>query len=92
MNTVIIGIIAISVIVFHYWACHRAPKYWYLGGIIPLVWFGLLAFLFFKGTIDFGEDWKMIIFPTLIFFFMWMEGHQSAKKKEMNKMKVKDME
>ena len=53
MNTVIIGIIAISVIVFHYWACHRAPKYWYLGGIIPLVWFGLLAFLFFKGTIDF---------------------------------------
>lgn len=91
MNTVMTLIIAFVVIVLHVWLCHRSPKFWYLGGIIPLLWIGVLVFLFFNGKINFGEDWKIIIFPTLIFFLFWIQGHQTAKKKEIDKMKAQDM-
>ena len=91
MNTVMTLIIAFVVIVLHVWLCHRSPKFWYLGGIIPLLWIGVLVFLFFNGKIIFGEDWKIIIFPTLIFFLFWIQGHQTAKKKEIDKMKAQDM-
>ena len=60
MNTVMTLIIAFVVIVLHVWLCHRSPKFWYLGGIIPLLWIGVLVFLFFNGKINFGEDWKII--------------------------------
>ena len=46
MNTVMTLIIAFVVIVLHVWLCHRSPKFWYLGGIIPLLWIGVLVFLF----------------------------------------------
>ena len=46
MNTVMTLIIAFVVIVFHVWLCHRSPKFWYLGGIIPPLWIGVLVFLF----------------------------------------------
>ena len=92
MNTVMTLIVALVVIVVHVWLCHRSPKFWYLGGIIPLLWVGTLVFLFFNGKINFGEDWKMIIFPTLIFFLFWIQGHQAAKKKELLKMKAKDIQ
>ena len=91
MNTAMTLIIAFVVIVLHVWLCHRSPKFWYLGGIIPLLWIGVLVFLFFNGKIIFGEDWKIIIFPTLIFFLFWIQGHQTAKKKEIDKMKAQDM-
>ena len=91
MNPVITLIAALAVIVVHVWLCHRSPKFWYLGGIIPLLWIGVLAVLFYNGKIHFGEDWKMILFPTLIFFLFWAQGHLAAKKKEMEKMKAKDM-
>ncbi len=91
MNIVMTLIVALVVIVLHVWLCHRSPKFWYLGGIIPLLWIGVLVFLFFNGKINFGEDWKMIIFPTLIFFLFWIQGYQAAKKKEISKMKAKDM-
>lgn len=91
MNTVMTLIIAFVVIVLHVWLCHRSPKFWYLGGIIPLLWIGVLVFLFFNGKINFGEDWKIIIFPTLIFFLFWIQEHKAAKKKEIEKMKAKDM-
>ena len=92
MNTVMTLIIAFVVIVLHVWLCHRSPKFWYLGGIIPLLWVGTLVFLFFNGKLNFGEDWKMIIFPTLIFFLFWIQGYQAAKKKEISKMKAKDIQ
>ena len=85
-------IVALVVIVVHVWLCHRSPKFWYLGGIIPLLWVGTLVFLFFNGKLNFGEDWKMIIFPTLIFFLFWIQGYQAAKKKEISKMKAKDIQ
>ena len=88
MNTAITLIIAIVVIILHVWLCRRSPKLWYLGGIIPLLW---IVFLFFNEKISFGEDWKMIVFPTLIFFLFWIQGHQAAKKKEIAKMKAKDI-
>ena len=46
MNTVMTLIIAFVVIVLHVWLYHRSPKFWYLGGIIPLLWIGVLVFLF----------------------------------------------
>ena len=92
MNTVMTLIIEFVVIVLHVWLCHRSPKFWYLGGIIPLLWIGVLVFLFFNGKINFGEDWKIIIFPTLIFFLFWIQGYQAAKKKEISKMKAKDIQ
>ena len=92
MNIVMPLIVALVVIVVHVWLCHRSPKFWYLGGIIPLLWVGTLVFLFFNGKLNFGEDWKMIIFPTLIFFLFWIQGYQAAKKKEISKMKAKDIQ
>ena len=92
MNIVMTLIVALVVIVVHVWLCHRSPKFWYLGGIIPLLWVGTLVFLFFNGKLNFGEDWKMIIFPTLIFFLFWIKGYQAAKKKEISKMKAKDIQ
>lgn len=91
MNTAITLIIAFVVIILHVWLCRRSPTLWYLGGIIPLLWIVLLVFLFFNEKISFGEDWKMIVFPTLIFFLFWIQGHQAAKKKEIAKMKAKDI-
>ena len=91
MNTVMTLIAALIVIIIHIWLFYRSPKFWYLGGIIPLLWIGVLVFLFFNGKIIFGEDWKIIIFPTLIFFLFWIQGHQTAKKKEIDKMKAQDM-
>lgn len=91
MNTVITYIIAILVIIFHFWASRRSPKYWYLGGIIPGIWIILLIFLFAKNMVNITEDWKVIIFPTLIFILIWIEGHEISKKKEIEKMKAKDI-
>ena len=91
MNTAITLIIAIVVIILHVWLCRRSPKFWYLGGVIPLLWIILLVFLFINRKISLGEDWKMIVFPTLIFFLFWFQGHQAAKKKEIEKMKAKDI-
>jgi hypothetical protein len=91
MHTAITFIIAIIIIVFHYWACRRRPKYWYVGGIIPVLWFGLNTILFLNGKIHFYEDWKMLTFPTIIILLMWIEGYQASKKKEINKMKARDI-
>ena len=92
MKTAITLIISIVIIILHVWLCRRSPKFWYLGGIIPLLWIVFLVFLFFSGKINLSEDWKMIVFPTLIFFLFWIQGHQVAKKKEIAKMKAKDMQ
>ena len=91
MKAAISLVIALVVIVFHYWACRRHPKYWYVGGIIPFAWIIFLAVLFFNGMINLAEDWKTILFPTVIVFLMWAEGHEVAKKKEIAKMKAKDI-
>ena len=91
MNTAITFIIAIVITAFHVWLCRRSPGFWYLGGIIPFLWIVLLVFLFFNGKISWEEDWKMIVFPTLIFFLFWIQGHQAAKKKKKKKMNAKDL-
>lgn len=91
MNTAVTLIVAIVVIVLHVWLCRRSPKFWYLGGIIPLLWIALLVFLFLNGKISWGQDWKIVVFPTLLLLLFWIQGRQAAKKKEMDKMKAKDM-
>ena len=92
MNTAIKLITADEHNILNIWLCQRSPKFWYLGGIIPLLWVASLVFLFFNGKISWGEDWKMIVFPTLIFFLFWIQGHQAAKKREIEKMKAKDIQ
>ena len=41
--------------------------------------------------IHWAEDWKVLLFPTLIFLLMWAEGHQAAKKRELEKMRAQDI-
>lgn len=36
MRLAITLVVALAVLVFHYWASRRPPRYWYVGGIIPL--------------------------------------------------------
>ena len=91
MNTAIVWIIALAVVIFHIWLCRRSPRYWCAGGIVPIIWFGLVIFLFANDKIDFMKDLKVLIFPTVILLLLWIEGHQAAKKKEINKMKAKDI-
>ncbi len=38
MKVAILLVIALAILVFHYWASRRLPRYWYVGGIIPLGW------------------------------------------------------
>ena len=91
MNPVILWITAAAVTAFHFWASRRKPKYWYLGGIVPALWVGTLMFLFVNDMIHIGEDWRILLFPTLLLILIWISGHESAKKKEMDRMKAQDM-
>ena len=83
--------VAVAVLAFHVWACGRRPRYWYLGGMIPLIWLGLLGVLWYAGRIHWGRDWAFVIFPTLILILFWIRGQQLAKKREMARMKAKDI-
>ena len=91
MNPVVVWVLAIADTLFHFWASRRAPKYWYLGGIVPALWIGALVFLFANGKIDLGADWQMLVFPTAILLLIWLAGHEAAKKKEIERMKAKDL-
>ncbi len=84
-------LIAVVVILFHVWASRRSPKYWYLGGIIPLLWAGCIVFLLAHRAIHWAEDWKTLVFPTLLLLLLWLQGNQSAKKREMAQMQAKDL-
>ena len=91
MNPALTLVIAFLILAFHIWASRRSPRFWFLGGIVPLVWFGLLAFLWSRGQISLPADWKILVFPTLILLLLWLKGNLAAKKRELEQMKVKDM-
>lgn len=91
MKTALAFLVALGIFAFHYWACRRPLKHWYAGGIVPAVWVILLAVLWGNGMLDWKADWKMILFPTLIVLLMWIEGHEASRKKEIAKMKAKDI-
>ena len=91
MNPFLVLGIAILVTAFHIWACRRSPKYWYLGGIVPLVWLGLVVCLWFHGRISLSEDWSILLFPTAILLLLWLKGSQDAKKRELERMRAKDL-
>ena len=91
MNPVLVWVLAIAITLFHIWASRRKPKYWYLGGIVPALWAGALVFLFANGKIDLGADWRILVFPTAVLLLVWLEGHEAAKKKEIERMKAKDL-
>lgn len=83
--------IALMLMVAEYLLCTKMKNpLW--GGIISLAWLVLLAAAFSHGMVNWAQDRKIIVFPTLIFFFMWAEGHEAARKKELAKMKAQDME
>ena len=91
MNPVIIWTMAIVVVLFHFWASRRSPKHWYLGGIVPLIWLIILGVLWTQGGIDLKEDWRTILFPTVILILVWIQGQQTARKREMGQMKARDL-
>ena len=37
-------LLALVILLFHIWASRRSPRYWDLGGIVPLAWFLCLGF------------------------------------------------
>ncbi len=91
MKPIFVWGIAIMVTAFHFWASRRKPKYWYLGGIIPVLWIGTVVFLFTNNMISLKDDWQMLLFPTIILLLIWICGHETAKKKEIDHMKAKDI-
>ena len=50
-----------------------------------------MIFLLANGMLRPAEDWKMLLFPTAILLLIWLEGHQAARKKELERMKAKDL-
>ena len=91
MNPLLTLAATAAITVFHIWASRRRPRYWYLGGIVPALWIGAVVFLLANGAIRPAEDWKMLLFPTAILLLIWLEGHQAAKKKELERMRAKDL-
>ena len=85
MNTAITLIIAIVVIILHVWLCRRSPKFWYLGGIIPLLWIALLAFLFFNRKISWGDDWKMLFSRHLFSSCSGFKDTRQPRKRNLKK-------
>ena len=49
MNPILTLGIALLVVVFHTWASYRSPRFWYLGGIVPLLWVCILAYICYHG-------------------------------------------
>ena len=82
---------AAAITVFHFWASRRSPKRWYLGGIVPALWLGALGLLFWRGAVSLPEDLRMVVLPTLILLLIWAAGQQAAKKRELEKMKARDL-
>ncbi len=91
MRTFLLIAAALAVIGFHIWASRRSPRFWYLGGVVPLLWFGCLIFLGVRGMLHWPGDWRQIIFPSLILLLLWLEGHETAKKRELERMRAKDL-
>ena len=82
---------AVAITAFHIWASRRSPKHWYVGGIVPALWLGILAFLGWRGSLSFPEDLRVVGFTTLILLLIWAQGHQAAKKRELEKMRAQDI-
>ena len=91
MNPLLTLAAAAEITVFQIWASRRRPRYWYLGGIVPTLWIGAVVFLLANGMIRPADDWKILLFPTAILLLIWLEGHQAAKKKELERMRAKDL-
>ena len=91
MHSVTTWTVAIMVRAFQFWSFYRLPRYWYLGGIVPAIWLILLAFLGVHGLIHPAQDWPMLVFPTVILLLLWLKGHETAKRKEIARMKARDL-
>ena len=88
---ILVCVVVIALTLFHFFASYRSPRFWYLGGIVPLLWVGTLAFLFAKGSIVLRQDWRMLVFPTLLFLLVWARGQQTARRRERRRMKARDL-
>ena len=83
MNTsVIVWIIAAAVVLFHFWASRRSPKYWFLGGIVPLVWLILMGVFLARGELDLQTHGRTVLFPTVVLILVWIQGQQAARRRD----------
>ena len=83
MNTsVIVWIIAAAVVLFHFWASRRSPKYWFLGGIVPLVWLILMGVFLARGELDLQTHWRTVLFPPVVLILVWIQGQQAARRRD----------
>ena len=83
MNAAITLLIAIAVIILHVWLCRRSPKFWYLGGIIPLLWTALLVFFVFQRENQLGRGLENDCFPDT-YFFPVLDSRTSGGKEKRN--------
>ena len=84
-------LLALVILLFHIWASRRSPRYWNLGGIVPLAWFLCLGILLFNGRLALPGELGHLLFPTLVLLLLWLEGHLAAKKRELARMKATDL-
>lgn len=80
MNTVMTLLVALVVIVLHVWLCHRSPKFWYLGGVLPLLWIGVLVVLFSRQN-QFWGRLENNYFPDTYLFPVLDSGTSSSQEK-----------
>ena len=74
-----------------YFPAHRERILSLLGGIAPALGVAVLIFLPATCLRRPAEAGKMLLFPTAILLLIWLEGHQAAKKKELERMRAKDL-
>ena len=90
-NFLEIGIV-IAVIGIQTFSGHLGNKY--LGAILPIIFSGIVAFLFVRGNLSFSfRDILMPFIGLFALFGIFESANQSRKskiKKEMEKMKAKD--
>ena len=81
MNEAITLLIAVAVLILHVWLCRRSPKFWYLGGIVPLLWVALLVFFVFQWENPLGRRLEDDRFPDASFHCVLDSGTSGGKEK-----------
>lgn len=73
-----------ALLVFHLWASRRPARLWYLGGIAPLAWIGVLIWMGVSGVFA-GDLWGLLaggLAPLAVLLGLWAYGRQAADARD----------